>query len=155
MHSTVARVSRALEQAGAQGTPRELAAPAPTAAAAAAQLGCDVGAIANSLVFRADGSPLLVLTSGAHRVDTGWVARLVGATSVQRADADFVRIHTGFAIGGVAPVGHPESIKTLVDTWLARYEVVWAAAGHPHWVFPTTFEELVRISGGSVADVGP
>ena len=155
MHPTVARVGRALEQAGAQGTPRKLAEPAPTAATAAAQLGCAVGAIANSLVFVADGSPLLVLTSGAHRVDTAWVGRLVGAASVRRADTDFVRIHTGFAIGGVAPVGHPESVKTLVDTWLAKYDVVWAAAGHPYWVFPTTFEELVRISGGSVADVGP
>jgi prolyl-tRNA editing enzyme YbaK/EbsC (Cys-tRNA(Pro) deacylase) len=140
---------------GARGTPRELAEPAPTAATAAAQLGCAAGAIANSLVFVADGSPLLVLTSGAHRVDTAWVARVVGAATVRRADAEFVRTHTGFAIGGVAPVGHPEPIKTLVDTWLAKYDVVWAAAGHPHWVFPTTFEELVRISGGSVADVGP
>jgi prolyl-tRNA editing enzyme YbaK/EbsC (Cys-tRNA(Pro) deacylase) len=155
MHPAVARVSRALEQVGARGTPRELSEPAPTAATAAAQLGCAVGAIANSLVFVADGYPLLVLTSGAHRVDTAWVARVVGAATVRRADADFVRTHTGFAIGGVAPVGHPESIKTLVDTWLAKYDVVWAAAGHPHWVFPTTFEELVRISGGSVADVGP
>jgi prolyl-tRNA editing enzyme YbaK/EbsC (Cys-tRNA(Pro) deacylase) len=155
MHPTVARVSRALEQVGARGTPRELAEPAPTAATAAAQLGCAAGAIANSLVFVADGSPLLVLTSGAHRVDTAWVARVVGAATVRRADAEFVRTHTGFAIGGVAPVGHPEPIKTLVDTWLAKYDVVWAAAGHPHWVFPTTFEELVRISGGSVADVGP
>jgi len=155
MHAAVSRVSRALEQVGAQGTPRELAEPAPTAATAAAQLGCAVGAIANSLVFVADGSPLLVLTSGAHRVDTAWVARVVGASTVRRADADFVRTHTGFAIGGVAPVAHPEAIRTLVDTWLAKYDVVWAAAGHPHWVFPTTFEELVRMSGGSVADVGP
>jgi len=155
MHAAVSRVSRALEQVGAQGTPRELAEPAPTAATAAAQLGCAVGAIANSLVFVADGSPLLVLTSGAHRVDTARVARVVGASTVRRADADFVRTHTGFAIGGVAPVAHPEAIRTLVDTWLAKYDVVWAAAGHPHWVFPTTFEELVRISGGSVADVGP
>src|SRR5262245_55377456 len=155
MHAAVSRVSRALEQVGAQGTPRELAEPAPTAATAAAQLGCAVGAIANSLVFVADGSPLLVLTSGAHRVDTAWVARVVGASTVRRADADFLRTHTGFAIGGVAPVAHPEAIRTLVDTWLAKYDVVWAAAGHPHWVFPTTFEELVRMSGGSVADVGP
>ena len=155
MHAAVSRVSRALELVGAQGTPRELAEPAPTAATAAAQLGCAVGAIANSLVFVADGSPLLVLTSGAHRVDTAWVARVVGASTVRRADADFVRTHTGFAIGGVAPVAHPEAIRTLVDTWLAKYDVVWAAAGHPHWVFPTTFEELVRMSGGSVADVGP
>jgi prolyl-tRNA editing enzyme YbaK/EbsC (Cys-tRNA(Pro) deacylase) len=155
MHPNVERVSSTLRQAGAEGAPRELAAPAPTAATAAAQLGCAVGAIANSLVFAADGAPLLVLTSGAHRVDTTRVAMLVGAASVQRAAADFVREHTGFPIGGVAPLGHPEPIKTLVDTWLAKHDVIWAAAGHPHWVFPTTFEELVRLSHGTVADVGP
>jgi prolyl-tRNA editing enzyme YbaK/EbsC (Cys-tRNA(Pro) deacylase) len=155
MHPNVARVARALEEAGARGVPRELPQPAPTAAAAAAQLGCPVGAIANSLVFAADGIPLLVLTSGAHRVDTRLVAAHVGAGSVDRAGAGFVRAHTGFSIGGVAPVAHLAPIKTLVDTWLAKHETVWAAAGHPHWVFPTTFEELVRLSAGAVADVAP
>ncbi len=125
-----------------------------TAAAAAEQLGCDVGAIANSLVFAADEAPLLVLTSGAHRVDTSLVADLVGAASVSRADARLVREWTGQVIGGVGPVGHPARIRTLVDVWLAKYDVVWAAAGHPHAVFPTSFDELVRITGGTPAEVG-
>ncbi len=125
-----------------------------TAAAGAEALGCDVGATATSLVFAADEAPLLVLTSGAHRVDTSLVADLVGASSVSRADARLVREWTGQVIGGVGPVGHPARIRTLVDVWLAKYDVVWAAAGHPHAVFPTSFEELVRITGGTPAEVG-
>ncbi|HLH84262.1 MAG TPA: YbaK/EbsC family protein [Trebonia sp.] len=139
---------------GVTGEVRELPEPAPTAAAAARQLGCEVGAIANSLVFAADGTPLLVMTSGAHRVDTSRVASLVGASAVDRADARSVRAWTGQAIGGVGPVGHPAPIRTLVDIWLSKYEVVWAAAGHPHTVFPTSFGELIRITGGTAADVG-
>jgi prolyl-tRNA editing enzyme YbaK/EbsC (Cys-tRNA(Pro) deacylase) len=133
---------------------RVLPEPAPTAAAAAAQLGCEVGAIANSLVFDADGAPLLVMTSGAHRVDTSRVAALVGASAVTRADARSVRAWSGQVIGGVAPVGHPAPIRTLVDAWLAKYDVVWAAAGHPHTVFPTSFDELLKITGGTSAEVG-
>jgi prolyl-tRNA editing enzyme YbaK/EbsC (Cys-tRNA(Pro) deacylase) len=132
----------------------ELPERAATAAAAAAQLGCEVGAIANSLVFGADGAPLLVMTSGAHRVDTARVAALVGASAVKRADADSVRAWTGQVIGGVAPVGHPAPIRTLVDTWLDKYDVIWAAAGHPHTVFPTSYAELLRITNGTPADVG-
>jgi prolyl-tRNA editing enzyme YbaK/EbsC (Cys-tRNA(Pro) deacylase) len=132
---------------------RELAEPAPTAATAAAQLGCEVGAIANSLLFSADGEPLLVLTSGAHRVDTGRVAAELGVARVRRADPDFVYASTGQRIGGVAPVGHPAPVRTLVDTALESYAVVWAAAGHVHTVFPTTFAELVRITGGTPAEV--
>ncbi len=143
-----------LRDKGVPGQVRELPEPAPTAASAAAQLGCELGAIANSLVFSADGVPLLVMTSGAHRVDTARVAALVGASAVRRADAGTVRAWTGQAIGGVAPVGHPAPIRTLVDTWLESYDVVWAAAGHPHTVFPTSFGELVRITGGAPADVG-
>jgi prolyl-tRNA editing enzyme YbaK/EbsC (Cys-tRNA(Pro) deacylase) len=126
---------------------------APTAAAAAAQLGCEVGAIANSLIFDADGAPLLVLTSGAHRVDTALIARTIGAAKVKRATPEFVRTATGQPIGGVAPVGHPAPVRTLVDTWLSKHQVVWAAAGHPHTVFPTTFDELVRITGGTPVEV--
>src|ERR1700722_6296819 len=143
-----------LRELGVPGEGRGLPDPAPTAAAAAAQLGCEVGAIANSLVFDADGAPLLVLTSGAHRVDTSRVAALVGAAAVGRADARSVRAWTGQVIGGVAPVGHPAPIRTLVDAWLAKYDVVWAAAGHPHAVFPTSFDELLRITGGAPAEVG-
>jgi prolyl-tRNA editing enzyme YbaK/EbsC (Cys-tRNA(Pro) deacylase) len=143
-----------LRDKGVTGRVRELPEPAPTAATAAAQLGCELGAIANSLVFSADGVPLLVMTSGAHRVDTARVAALVGVSAVRRADAGAVRTWTGQAIGGVAPVGHPAPIRTLVDTWLESYDVVWAAAGHPHTVFPTSFAELVRITAGTPADVG-
>jgi prolyl-tRNA editing enzyme YbaK/EbsC (Cys-tRNA(Pro) deacylase) len=143
-----------LRSLGVAGEVREFPAAVPTAAAAAGQLGCDVGAIANSLVFAAGGSPLLVMTSGAHRVDTARVAKLLDLSSVDRADAKSVRAWTGQVIGGVGPVGHPAPIRTLVDNWLARYEVVWAAAGHPHAVFPTSFAELLRITGGTPAEVG-
>src|SRR5215475_11704033 len=115
MHPTAIKVADALRELGVSGDVRELPEPAPTAATAAAQLGCEVGAIANSLIFNADGAPLLVLTSGAHRVDTGRVAALVGVAKVKRADPDFVREATGQVIGGVAPVGHPAPLRTLVD----------------------------------------
>lgn len=143
-----------LAAAGARGRIVALPGPAPTAAAAASQLGCEVGAIANSLVFDAGGEPLLVLTSGAHRADTERLAAAVDTARVRRAKPEFVARHTGQVIGGVAPVGHPEPIRTLVDTWLAHYDEVWAAGGHAHTVFPTTFDELLRITGGTGADVG-
>jgi prolyl-tRNA editing enzyme YbaK/EbsC (Cys-tRNA(Pro) deacylase) len=143
-----------LKELGVAGAVRVLPESARTAAAAAEQLGCEAGAIANSLVFAADGVPLLVMTSGAHRVDTSLVAGLVGASVVSRADARSVREWTGQVIGGVGPVGHPAPLRTLVDVWLAKHDVVWAAAGHPHAVFPTSFEELARITGGTSAEVG-
>ena len=148
------RFAQVLKELDVPGEVRVLPESAPTAAAAAAQLGCEVGAIANSLVFAADGVPLLVMTSGAHRVDTARVAALVGAAVVARADAKSVRAWTGQVIGGVAPVGHPAPIRTLVDVWLAKYDVVWAAGGHPHAVFPTSYDELLRITGGTSAEVG-
>jgi len=148
------RFAQVLKELDVPGEVRVLPESAPTAAAAAAQLGCEVGAIANSLVFAADGAPLLVMTSGAHRVDTARVAALVGAAVVARADAKSVRAWTGQVIGGVAPVGHPAPIRTLVDVWLAKYDVVWAAGGHPHAVFPTAYDELLRITGGTSAEVG-
>jgi prolyl-tRNA editing enzyme YbaK/EbsC (Cys-tRNA(Pro) deacylase) len=153
MHPSAAHVAGVLAEHAVSGQVRELPAAAPTAAAAAAQLGCEVGAIANSLVFDADSEPLLILTSGTHRVDTAVVAAQLGVASVRRADPEFVRSSTGQAIGGVAPVGHPRQLRTLVDRWLAKYDVVWASAGHRHTVFPTSFAELVRITGGTPADV--
>jgi prolyl-tRNA editing enzyme YbaK/EbsC (Cys-tRNA(Pro) deacylase) len=153
MHRNAEHVASALRALGVTGQVRELHEPAPTAATAAAQLGCEVGAIANSLVFSADGAPLLVLTSGAHRVSTAKVAAELGVMTVGRADPEFVYAATGQRIGGVAPVGHPGPIQTLVDTALAAYDVVWAAAGHVHTVFPTSFDELVRITSGMPADV--
>jgi prolyl-tRNA editing enzyme YbaK/EbsC (Cys-tRNA(Pro) deacylase) len=143
-----------LRSLGVPGTIRTLPEAAPTAASAAAQLGCDVGAIANSLIFAADGAPLLIMTSGAHRVDTSSVAALIDVREVSRASAAMVREWTGQPIGGVAPVGHPAPIRTLVDSWLRKHDVIWAAGGHPHAVFPTTFDELIRITNGSVTDVG-
>ena len=153
-HPRVAEVARLLRDAGTPGEVRSLPDSARTAAAAAAQLGVEVGAIANSLVFDVGGNPLLVLTSGAHRVDEALVATLLGVPAIARATPEFVRRHTGQAIGGVAPLGHPEPIGTLVDIELARYDQVWAAAGHPHTVFPTTYDELLRLTGGTPAEVG-
>ncbi|BCB82626.1 YbaK/EbsC family protein [Phytohabitans flavus] len=124
-----------------------------TAAAAAAALGIEVGQIANSLIFDADGEPLLVLTSGAHRVDTAKVAADLGMGKLKRATPDFVRTHTGQVIGGVAPLGHPKPLRTLVDTALEQYGEIWAAGGVPQAVFPTTYAELVRITAGSPAEV--
>jgi len=147
-------VQAALVAAGVRGEVRRLDESARTAAEAAAALGVEVGQIANSLVFVADGDPLLVLTSGRHRVDTTKVGALLGVTTVGRADADFVRAHTGISIGGVSPIGHPKPLRTLVDLALADYDVIWAAAGHTHAVFPTTFNELVTITGGTPAQVG-
>lgn len=148
-HPNARRVAAALSAAGAAGQIRILPDPAPTAAAAAEQLGCAVGAIANSLVFDADGSPVLILTSGAHRVDTAKIAAELGIAALRRATPEFVRRHTGQRIGGVAPVGHPAPIRTLVDTALGRFAEVWAAGGIAHAVFPTTFGELVRITRGT------
>jgi prolyl-tRNA editing enzyme YbaK/EbsC (Cys-tRNA(Pro) deacylase) len=126
----------------------------PTAVHAAEALGVDVGAIANSLIFALDGEPVLVLTSGSHRVNTGWLGTQLGGT-LKRADATMVRSATGQVIGGVAPVGHPRPVRTFVDTALANYPEVWAAAGHPNTVFPTTFDELVRLTGGTPTAVEP
>ncbi|GIH97181.1 YbaK/EbsC family protein [Planobispora siamensis] len=153
LHPNVEKVAAALREHGVTGEIVVFSEATPTAATAAAQLGCEVGAIANSLIFDADGSPLLVLTSGAHRVNTELIARTIGAAKVKRATPEFVRAATGQVIGGVAPLGHPSPIRTLVDPWLGRHEVVWAAAGHPHTIFPTTYEELIRITGGTPAEV--
>jgi prolyl-tRNA editing enzyme YbaK/EbsC (Cys-tRNA(Pro) deacylase) len=154
-HPRVAEVVQLLRAAGVPGEVRVLPDSARTAAEAAAGLGVPVGAIANSLVFDVGGQPLLVLTSGAHRVSEPLVAELLGVPSVVRATPEFVRTHTGQAIGGVAPVGHPEPIGTLVDVELARHGQVWAAAGHPHTVFPTTYEELLQLTEGTPTEVGP
>lgn len=153
MSAAVDRVTSALAAAGVRGEVRILDSSAHTAALAAEQLGVPVGAIANSLVFSAGGQPLLIMTSGAHRVDTTRVAAALGLPSVGRADADFVRRHTGQSIGGVSPVGHPAPIRTVVDRSLAQHPQIWAAAGHPSTVFPTTYQELVAITSGVELDV--
>src|SRR2546429_6755867 len=135
MHPSARHVADVLRELGVTGQVRELPEPAPTAATAAAQLGCEVGAIANSLVFNADGAPLLVLASGAHRVDTGRVAALVGADKVKRADPEFVRRSTGQVIGGEAPVGDPAPPPPPGGTELRRYDVGGGAARPAHPAF--------------------
>lgn len=124
-----------------------------TAALAAEALGCEVGAIANSLLFDAHGSPVLILTSGAHRVDTAKVAAELGVDSLRRAKPEFVRAHTGQVIGGVSPIAHPAPVPTYIDPWLRRYDEVWAAAGHPAAVFSTSYDELVRLTGAESIEV--
>lgn len=124
-----------------------------TAALAAEALGCEVGAIANSLLFDAGGSPVLILTSGAHRVDTAKVTATLGVESLKRAKPEFVREHTGQVIGGVSPIAHPAPVPTYLDPWLRRYDVVWAAAGHPAAVFSTTYDELLAMTGATEIDV--
>ncbi len=152
-HPAVAMVAATLAAAGCRGEVRWLDDSARTAAEAAAALGVSPAAIANSLVFLADGEPVLVLASGGHRVDTALVAALLGASRVTRADPATVRTATGVAIGGVAPIGHPAPLRTIVDEALAAHDVIWAAAGHPHAVFPTTAAELVTITGGTLSTV--
>lgn len=124
-----------------------------TAALAAEALGCEPGAIANSLLFDAGGAPVLVLTSGAHRVDTAKVAATIGVEKLRRATPEFVREHTSQVIGGVSPIAHPSPVPTYLDPWLERHPVVWAAAGHPAAVFSTTYDELARLTGATVVEV--
>src|SRR3954465_15630275 len=152
MHPTGERLARAFPAAGRDIDVVEIPEGAPTAAAAAAALGVEVGRIANSLVFTAGDEPLLVMTSGANRVDTAALGARLGAV-VRRADAETVRRATGFPIGGGAPVGFPAPVRALVDEDLLAYDTVWAAAGTPHTVFETTGDELVRMTGGTPAAV--
>ncbi|MFJ3794553.1 YbaK/EbsC family protein [Kitasatospora sp. NPDC090091] len=144
-----------LRESGSSEEIVELPAASPTAAETAEQLGCPVGAIASSLIFDIGGTPLLVVTSGAHRVDTRLLARLlgVGRGKIRRASPEFVLRATGQEVGGVAPIGHPQSIRTLVDVALDEYDQVWTGAGMPHSVFRTTFAELVKLTGGESAVV--
>jgi len=149
----VERVRTALAAAGLDAEIVELPGAARTARAAADHLGCDVAQIANSLVFRtrASDAALLVLSSGACRVDLTRLSQLVGEP-VDKADADFVRARTGFAIGGVAPVGHAAPLRSYLERSLAGRDPLWAAAGHPHTVFRLSYAELLRISGATPID---
>lgn len=151
---SVERVRAALAAAGLAPAIVELPGAARTAVAAAQFLGCEVAQIANSLVFRAEatGRAVLVMSSGAKRVSTAKLAALVGEP-IGKADADFVRRHTGFAIGGVAPAGHVGELTRYVERSLAAYPEIWAAAGHPSTVFRLRYADLVRITGGAEADL--
>ncbi|MGO2745044.1 YbaK/EbsC family protein [Microbacterium sp.] len=142
-----------LEAAGIESAIRVLPDSARTAVEAAAAIGCEVAAIANSLVFLADGAPVLVMTSGGHRANLTVVAAGIGAESVEMAPASVVREATGQAIGGVAPVGHPAPLRTYLDDALREFDVIWAAAGHPHTVMPLTFDTLQALTNGEVIAV--
>ena len=154
--AAVRRAQSALHQHQMNGKVTVLSDSARTAAEAAAALGIEVGQIASSIVFKLpDGGALLVITSGRHRVDTSRVAELLHVEALGRADADYVKTASGYSVGGVAPVGWiTPPARTLIDEALDDYEVVWAAAGHPHAVFPTTFSELRNASGATPAQVG-
>ena len=151
---SVQRVRAALEASGLEPEIVELPGAARTAKAAADYLRCEVAQIANSLVFRArsSDSAVLVMSSGARRVDTAALSIVLGEP-IGKADADFVRKHTGFAIGGVAPVGHTGSVAKFVDRALSECSEIWAAGGHPHTVFRLTYPELLRITAGTAVDV--
>jgi prolyl-tRNA editing enzyme YbaK/EbsC (Cys-tRNA(Pro) deacylase) len=153
--AAVKRVVAALADHGIKGQVHVLSESARTAQEAANALGIEVGQIASSLIFKLmDGSPLLIITSGRHRVDTDLVARTFGVEKLDRVDADYVKEKSGFSIGGVAPIGWISPATILIDLALNDYDVVWAAAGHPHAVYPTSFAELVACTGAQEMVVG-
>ena len=154
-HPSVLRVQSQLRELGILGEVHHLSDSARSAQEAADALGILVGQVASSIVFKLpNGSPLLVITSGRHRVNTALVANSLGVEKLHRADADFVRKWSGFAIGGVSPLGWISNPMIIIDEALNEYEVIWAAAGHPHAVFPTSFDELVRITGAQPMVIG-
>ena len=155
-NSSVQRVQGLMKELGMKGEITALADSARTAKEAADALGIEVGQVASSIVFKLDdGSPLLVITSGRHKVDTELVAKELNQSKLHRVDADYVKEKSGFSIGGVSPLGwisKPEII--LIDEALSDYDVVWAAAGHPHAVYPTTYNELITCTGAKPMVVG-
>jgi prolyl-tRNA editing enzyme YbaK/EbsC (Cys-tRNA(Pro) deacylase) len=155
LHPQAARVAAVLAQVAPGTEVRQLTASTRTAKDAADALGCEVGAIASSLVFMADDGPVMVLTSGAHRVDVDLLGLTTGLAGLRRATPDEVRSATGQAIGGVSPVGHPQALRTFIDEALANHDILWAAAGTPHSVFRTTCEQLLAITSGTVVRVAP
>ena len=154
MATATERVQQALDAVGVTAEISEFPQGTRTAQDAARAIGTTLGQIVKSLVFVADGRPVLVLASGSNRVDLAKLARLAGAAAVDRAAADIVREATGFAIGGVPPVGHSTPLDVFVDRDLLQYEVVYAAAGTPTAIFPISPADLVRITGGRTADLG-
>jgi prolyl-tRNA editing enzyme YbaK/EbsC (Cys-tRNA(Pro) deacylase) len=148
--AAVKRVSQALIDLNMSGEIKVLSDSARSAAEAASALGIEVGQIASSILFKLpDDSPLLVITSGRHRVDTELVASQLGGKSLGRVDADYVKEKSGFSIGGVAPIGWLNPATIIIDEALNDYEIVWAAAGHPHSVFPTTYTELCKVTSAT------
>jgi prolyl-tRNA editing enzyme YbaK/EbsC (Cys-tRNA(Pro) deacylase) len=153
-HPGVRRVAAALEAAGSTARPVALEATARTAEDAARALGVEVGRIVKSLLFLVGGRPVLALVAGDRRCRPAALPFSLGLKGeVLRAGAETVRAVTGFSIGGVAPVGHPERLPCAIDSSLGRFERLWAAAGHPHAVFPTSFAELLRLTRGIPAEI--
>ena len=152
-HPSVTAFRATLAEAGGTGRVVVLPASVHTAVLAAEALGCEVGAIANSLLFDAAGSPVLILTSGRHRVDTAKVSAEQGLPPLQRATPEFVRTHTGQVIGGVSPLAHPAPVPTYLDRSLRDYPEIWAAAGHPAAVFSSTYDELLALTGATEIEV--
>ncbi|MFQ5409197.1 MAG: YbaK/EbsC family protein [Anaerolineales bacterium] len=155
MSSATERVSAAARELKLEVAVVAFEQPTRTAEDAAAAIGCDVGQIVKSLLFLADGAPVMALVSGANRLHEGKLARLcgVGRKKVRRADADTTRAVTGFAIGGVAPFGHPQPLPVYVDADLMQYETVWAAAGTPNTVFAVSPADLLRVTDGNIVDL--
>jgi prolyl-tRNA editing enzyme YbaK/EbsC (Cys-tRNA(Pro) deacylase) len=154
--AAVKRFQEAAHSLGIKGEIKILADTARTAVDAAHSLGIEVGQIASSLIFQLpSGNPLLVITSGRHRVDTELVAKSLGIPELGRADANFVKAVSGYSVGGVSPIGWVNKPEiTLIDEALNDYDVVWAASGHPHAVYPTSFAELVACTGATAMVVG-
>jgi prolyl-tRNA editing enzyme YbaK/EbsC (Cys-tRNA(Pro) deacylase) len=153
--AAVKRVIAALHEHGLKGEVQVLSDSARTALEAATALGIEVGQIASSLIFKLpDESPLLIITSGRHRVDADLVAKNLGIEKLDRVDADYVKEKSGFSIGGVAPIGWASPATILIDQALNDYEVVWAAAGHPHAVYPTSYTELIECTSAMPMIVG-
>jgi len=155
LNPSVQRVTAKLKELGVTGEVHVLSDSARTAQEAADALGILVGQVASSIVFKLpDDSPLLVITSGRHRVDTELVAKNLGIEKLHRVDADYVKERSGFSIGGVSPVGWISPATILIDEALNDYEIVWAAAGHPHSVYPTTYSQLIECTGTRPMIVG-
>ena len=155
LNPSVQRVTAKLKELGVAGEVRVLSDSARTAQEAADALGILVGQVASSIVFKLpDDSPLLVITSGRHRVYTELVAKNLGIEKLHRVDADYVKEKSGFSIGGVSPVGWISPATILIDEALNDYEIIWAAAGHPHSVYPTTFSQLIDCTGARPMIVG-
>lgn len=152
-HPSVGKFKKTCQELGVKGEVVKTNETARTADEAAATLGVKVGQIVKSLVFEADGETVLVLTSGQNKVDTNKVAQEFKVKTVSKADADKTREVTGYAIGGIPPLGHITKMRILIDETFKNFNEIWAAAGHPHYVFPTSFEELVRLSGAIPADI--
>jgi prolyl-tRNA editing enzyme YbaK/EbsC (Cys-tRNA(Pro) deacylase) len=154
--AAVKRFIDAARSLGVKGEVKVLADTARTALDAANSLDIEVGQIASSLIFRLpSGNPLLIITSGRHRVDTELVAKSLGIAELGRADANYVKEVSGYSVGGVSPIGWTSTPEiTLIDEALNDYEVVWAASGHPHAVYPTTYSELIQCTNAKPMIVG-